>query len=405
VIYDVQALVDDLSVRLSRPVGVDDRRFRAVAYSSHAENVDAVRLSSILRRQAPAAVREWLASLDVEGADRYVRVPANGSLQMLERVCVPIRFDHSLLGYLWLIDEPSSLTEAEIEEASACAEELAAELYRMTRLEDSDRERTQELLRTLLGIRPGVPEEAGEELLSHSLLALGSSYVVLALAPDHSAGDAAPEALRVRLTVAMEQLGRVFAPRHLRVLVDGEWVIAVVALGAGDDLRAHAATLTGAGVGRSLETTAHWTTTVGVGAPRLKLAELSGSYAEAGRSIALGRSVPGLGPLVVWSDLGAYRTLALMMDSDVDEVPVAESFTRLVTSGDASALVPTLEQYLDHAGDARLTADAMFLHKSSLYGRLRRIEEVAGVDLSSGDDRLELHLALRLWRMRGGDCA
>jgi DNA-binding PucR family transcriptional regulator len=170
-------------------------------------------------------------------------------------------------------------------------------------------------------------------------------------------------------------------------------------------LRAHAATLTGAGVGRSLETTAHWTTTVGVGAPRLKLAELSGSYAEAGRSIALGRSVPGLGPLVVWSDLGAYRTLALMMDSDVDEVPVAESFTRLVTSGDASALVPTLEQYLDHAGDARLTADAMFLHKSSLYGRLRRIEEVAGVDLSSGDDRLELHLALRLWRMRGGDCA
>ena len=64
------------------------------------ENVDAVRLSSILQRQAPAAVRQWLASLSIERADRYVRVPANRGLQMLKRVCVPVRFHDSLLGYV-----------------------------------------------------------------------------------------------------------------------------------------------------------------------------------------------------------------------------------------------------------------------------------------------------------------
>jgi DNA-binding PucR family transcriptional regulator len=75
---------------------------------------------------------------------------------------------------------------------------------------------------------------------------------------------------------------------------------------------------------------------------------------------------------------------------------------RLLDSGDAAVLVPTLECYLDLGGDARAAAEALFVHRSSLYGRLHRIEEVARVDLGSGEDRLELHLGLRLWRLGGG---
>jgi hypothetical protein len=55
---DVQALVDALAAELDRPTGVDDRHFRTIAYSSHAEDVDSERLTSILQREAPAAVRE-----------------------------------------------------------------------------------------------------------------------------------------------------------------------------------------------------------------------------------------------------------------------------------------------------------------------------------------------------------
>jgi DNA-binding PucR family transcriptional regulator len=62
----------------------------------------------------------------------------------------------------------------------------------------------------------------------------------------------------------------------------------------------------------------------------------------------------------------------------------------------------TLETYLEYAGDATRSAAALFLHRSSFYSRLHRIEGLAGVDLKSGADRLELHLGLRLWRMGGG---
>ncbi|MBN9622586.1 MAG: helix-turn-helix domain-containing protein, partial [Actinobacteria bacterium] len=69
--------------------------------------------------------------------------------------------------------------------------------------------------------------------------------------------------------------------------------------------------------------------------------------------------------------------------------------------GEALSLIETLERYLDLGGDARAAAEQLFIHRSSLYGRLHRIEEVAGVDLHSGEDRLELHLGVRLWRLGG----
>ncbi len=60
----------------------------------------------------------------------------------------------------------------------------------------------------------------------------------------------------------------------------------------------------------------------------------------------------------------------------------------------------TLETYLDHAGDVKSTAAELWLHRTTLYYRLRRIEEVAGVDLNRGEDRLLCHVALRLSRLQ-----
>jgi len=60
---DLQGLVDALAAEVGRPAGIDDRQFRAVAYSSHGEEVDRVRRASILHRSAPAEVTSWLESL------------------------------------------------------------------------------------------------------------------------------------------------------------------------------------------------------------------------------------------------------------------------------------------------------------------------------------------------------
>ena len=66
----MQELADALAERLGAPVAIEDRRYRMLAYSAHAEAPDAVRLASILTREAPAALAAWL---DARGPHRARR--------------------------------------------------------------------------------------------------------------------------------------------------------------------------------------------------------------------------------------------------------------------------------------------------------------------------------------------
>ena len=101
--------------------------------------------------------------------------------------------------------------------------------------------------------------------------------------------------------------------------------------------------------------------------------------------------------IATWDSLGVERVVTALPDAALEDLP--EGLRRLL-AGD-QALVRTLEAYLDHAGDVKRTAAALSLHRGGLYYRLRRIEEVAGVDLHDGEDRLLCHLALRLARLSG----
>lgn len=398
--HEVQGLVDALASSLGRPVGVDDRRFRAVAYSSHHDGVDPVRLASILQREAPGEVTSWLLSLGIADARDWVRVPATARFGMAARVCVPIRFDGTLLGYLWLIDEPP-LDDAQLRRATDCAEELAAALFRERRLEDSERERERELVARLLEGSPEEAAAAAAALHAGGLLAPAARSAVVAVEAVHPDGLAAPDPVRVHLAAAAEELRRALPPHHLLARVAGAEVAAVVALGAGAEAGACAAALLRRAEAELAECPG-WSAVAGAGAPRAAAAELGASHAEARRAIGLGRRVPGLGPLVDWDAVGAWRTVATLAEQADAGTLVPASLRRLLASPDADTLVPTLESYLEHAGDARAAAAELFVHRSSLYHRLRRIEEVAEVELASGDARLELHLGLRLWRLAGG---
>jgi hypothetical protein len=110
------------------------------------------------------------------------------------------------------------------------------------------------------------------------------------------------------------------------------------------------------------------------------------AYQQALAAAELSAIDPNLPSTARWSELGAYR---LLIDGRPDDV----------LSALPEALRVTLESYLDSGCDARATAQRLHLHRTSLYYRLGRIEELTGRDLSTGAARLELHLALKLLRL------
>ena len=127
-----------------------------------------------------------------------------------------------------------------------------------------------------------------------------------------------------------------------------------------------------------------------VGAPR--------SYRQARDAVAVAQRVAGFGRVAAWDELGVYRTLVRFPD-DLDDDALHPGLVELLRDGAHEQLVETLEAYLDRAGDAKATAEALSLHRATLYYRLQRIEEITGARLKVGDDRLALHLGLRLARL------
>jgi sugar diacid utilization regulator len=400
-VIDLQSLVDSLASELGRPVGLDDRQFRSLAYSSHVEELDRVRLNSILQREAPKAVTEYLTSLGIDEVDDHIRIPANPRLGMVARVCLPVRFDATLLAYTWLFDEPTPLSAHEIVLARRFADDAAAVLFRQRQLESADRNRERELLGQLLGLRHGDRREAADGLLSNGLVARAPELHIVVVRAMSAAGAAPDDRVRVRLAAAVDRLRRAAAPHQVLALSAGDEVVVLLALDGPAALDRKLQQLESF-LADTVADEPHWLPIVGVSAPHDELSRAAVAYDQARAAAQVSAVDVDRRPIARWDMLGAHRTILSLLRSADPRSCIPPAVVALTEAPDAEQLVATALAWLDHGADARTAAEALHVHRSSLYNRLRRVEAVAGVDLRAGDDRLELHLGLRLWQLAGG---
>ncbi|MBS1868617.1 MAG: helix-turn-helix domain-containing protein [Actinobacteria bacterium] len=370
----MQAIVDALSVALRRPVVLDDAALAPLAYSRQ-WGVDAVRSESILSRGASPAVREALLAQGIAGAHDVMHTAPDAGLGMEARVCMPVRQGRQVLGYIWLLDPQADLTEAELGRVRRAARELTALIAGRAPRPAVDEAALVERLRSS---DPAVRAQAAADARDRRLLADGR--VVLCLL---SAGTAGTDPLAAART-AVQRL----ASGHAIAATVPEGGALIASLGdpvlrtlPGDDVAAWLRTVAGADV------------VVGQSAPAA-LTALDEASREALVALRVARSrAPA--HAAAWSSLGADRLVAQLPVDAVRDLP--ERLAHLLR--EEPVLVATLAAFLDAAGDVRATAAALSLHRSGLYYRLRRIEELGGLDLSRGDDRLLAHLAVRAERM------
>ncbi|MGC0337642.1 hypothetical protein RKD20_002676 [Streptomyces sp. SLBN-8D4] len=128
----------------------------------------------------------------------------------------------------------------------------------------------------------------------------------------------------------------------------------------------------------------------GVAAARVGLAELAPAWQEASAAARAALAEPRLGPVAEWSRIGPYRLLTSLPPETAHD-PVV----RPLLSPAHRELARTAETYLDCAGQAARTAAELGIHRQTLYYRLSRVEQLTGLDLDDGEDRLLLHMALK----------
>src|SRR3954466_13100787 len=170
---EVQTLVEQLSAELERSVLVDDASLRLIAYSPTLGSDDEVRKTAILTRETPRVIRDLHFAQGIANATHHVRTAPRPDVGLESRMCVPIRCQGALFGYLWLIDADQSLTDSDCDAAERCAAEIGTAMYRRHELERPQREHELRLLEALLGADAAQREAVAHELAAAELLVAG----------------------------------------------------------------------------------------------------------------------------------------------------------------------------------------------------------------------------------------
>ncbi len=115
----------------------------------------------------------------------------------------------------------------------------------------------------------------------------------------------------------------------------------------------------------------------------------------------VGASVLAPEPTVMtYDDLGPYKYLLRVSldpgarDAHRDAIARLAAYDR----NRSTSLVRTLEEYLRRQGSIRATAEALYVHPNTLRQRLRRIQELSGLDLRR-EDWLLVAIAVKLVRL------
>jgi DNA-binding PucR family transcriptional regulator len=121
---------------------------------------------------------------------------------------------------------------------------------------------------------------------------------------------------------------------------------------------------------------------------------------EAQRALTLGERLRGPGHLTVYGDVFVLDYAGRLVEDDLLAGVYEPVLSRLVAFDQAEGtdLIPTLEHYLAGGCSMRRVATVMGIHRNTVLYRLKRIEEVAGLDLDDGEVRFFIQLALRAYR-------
>ncbi|HVE98141.1 MAG TPA: helix-turn-helix domain-containing protein [Mycobacteriales bacterium] len=388
---DLFALADALAAVVGGPVTVEDPQSTVLAYSRDQAGVDEPRRRTILGRKVPD---EWLARLTEEGvfrrlwsSDDVVHFRGDAA-EVAPRMAVAVRAGGEILGSIWALELDRPF-DAEAERALQEAARVAAlHLLRHRSHEDIERRRRSDRWRAVLdgSLPTGVLHETlGQPMdLPVTVIALRLDEVDRsgALRDAERAVDLVGlhcRAYRLPVAaVAVEDTVYVLLPDR-----DGPTTAATLAR-----------TLTERVAGGL-----HVPVTAGVSTAAQGPLAAASARAEADAVLRVLAARADLGPVAVIDDVRSHVVLAALREvATVNPDLLAGRMATLVEHDreKGTSYVETLRALLDAFGDVRAAADRVSVHPNTFRYRIRRLLEVAGLDIDDPVDRLVAHLQLHL---------
>ncbi len=126
------------------------------------------------------------------------------------------------------------------------------------------------------------------------------------------------------------------------------------------------------------------------------------AYEEALTAVTVGRQIHGSSAITHFDDLGTYRLLALIPDTDALHRFVRDTLGDLaLDTPEAAEHRRTLGLLIDTNMNVAESARRLFIHYNTLRYRIGRLEQLLGPFVTDAELRMTLAMALRVHGMRG----
>lgn len=386
---DLFALADSVASTVKAPITIEDAHSQVLAYSRQGET-DAVRLATIMGRQVPEeAITQYRAQgvfRKLANGTEPIFVPAlpNGTRP---RVVMPITAGGELIGSIWAIVS-GPLPSAQAKALAEVAPVAAAHLLRVRAAFDLVRRAVAERLLLLL-------EDGSFEVAEELGLDAGPHRVVIF---DVRASGAAADVRRLGLLYSLHNQRGWRRP----ILAELEGLLYTVIPDSGD---------------RRVSGSWPWLRRVALDLtpdePLLLAAAggIAGTPRELPRSRDGALDVVGLmnrglvpGPACchddVWAEVALYRATR-----DLPGVLAGGPLQSLLDHDAAHGThyTRTLRAWLEEQCDRGAASRRLHIHPNTFSYRMRRLLQVAPIDLEDANVRQALLLQITALRMHGGD--
>lgn len=394
---DLFALANAVGAMVGGPTTIEDPHSRVLAYSTLDQPIDVPRRQTILGRRVP---EDWVRRHKEDGVFKelwssgdVVRLPArkeDDGTVVSERLAIAVRAGDEILGSIWVAHGDDSLGP-EAEDALREAADIAAlHLVRHQAGEDIERRLRSDLLRRLLEGRGSV------NAISDRLgLDLAGDYIVVAFEIQASE--------EIELSLQQEralQLVSVYCEayrRHATLATVGRTIYALIPTSDASSMD---------GIDRLVDyvlTQSHkvlaTSLLIGVGSPVGHLRDVPRSREDADEVLRVLTNNEDHGQAATFETVRTQIQLLKLKDLAEQEPRLHAGKVAVLVEEDAasgSEYVETLRAYLNAFGHVPTAAEAIGVHPNTFRYRLRRLGEIAELDLEDADERLVVELQLRL---------
>lgn len=396
---DLSGLAEIVAQDAGGMVSIEDPRSQVLAYSASDESADELRTLSILGREGPRdflrALHQWGVFDRLRETDEVIEVPAHEELRTRARMVVSIREPSEdatraprLLGSIWL-QQGKRPFKPEAADVLRGASAIAARIISRSLNAPSAEAR---LIQRLFGARgDGVDAPSVAGALN---IPVTGPAAVIGFAP--TATDTSPASTDLAGAARMLRLHASAFRRDSVATVIGDRVYVLVPrYQSAGGVAAWARQMVD-----QAESTRSIVLRAAIAIPVADLAQVAAARAEVDRVLDGTASTFPKGRVTTLTESRTAVLLGEILDLVAAHAELSDPRLDALFDYDrehSSNLRESAETYLAKHGDVRSAASALRVHPNTLRYRIRRVEEIVGIELADAGDRLllELQLALR----------